>query len=625
MLRGSPWFAVLLAAAGCTNKLGVEVELRAPVAPDPFAGVETVRMRALVLGEVVTLGEDRWDQGPIELPAIVDPEVERFVVEGLASDGRVLSSGASAPLDLLNAPPDDRLAISFTRIGALSLLSTTVSARNGGRAVELSDRRVLFAGGTDDSGAPIELTELADRQTISSGPLSGGRTGAYAVEVLPNGRVVIAGGGDPRIASLDPDANSSRFSTAQPLPRTHAAIAAVSNTLLIVAGGDEGEGVSDELLRYNADALEPSTPGRLFDARAESTAVVVSGDRVLMLGGRSGRGDDSAKRDAPVFDPSRGGAALRAIDLGRPLIAPIARVTAAGSAIVAGGRDQNGAPQSVISAVVVQSERAQAFGDTSTVAVLPSPVDRGSLLDLDDGTLLFLPLEGEERMQHIALLPGSVAAVAPLEGVPGPWIGGRISDGTILLRSAAGRLAIFNSGPSAVLGAFDPGLPIIPLRPRAWARISGGVEGVLLPGLPSGIAFAPAELAVLGNTELADFELSFTLELDPLSQASIAFGLRAGAFDHLSMLGNLALVGRAQPVGIAASLACASSETPPLAGTGTHRLRVARKNGQVRADLDGDGADDLFCSTPDAASGRVALGVITGRARFTDLKVRSSF
>ncbi len=613
-------------ATACTNKLALEIELVAPVRPDPFTDVATVRMRALVLGEVTVLGEDRWDQGPIELPLIVDPEVERFVVEGLSRDGRVLSSGASLPLDLFSEPPDGRVQILFTRIGELSSLSESTGARFGARAVELDDQ-VLIAGGTDENGRPIETTELLSATGVRAGPLlSGGRTGELAALVLPDGRVAIAGGdgGDRRLAVLDPSTGSTRFSEREIGElRRGAAYAAVSDSLLIVAGGEGVGQSSNVLLRFNPKTLEPSTPGTLVDGRADSTAVVVSAGRVLMLGGTSSAAAASAKRDALVFDPARGAAALRSIDLGGSWIAPIARVTAAGSAILAGGRDRDGAPLSRLNAVFAQPDRAQAFGDTSTVAALLAPVGEGELLDLEDGSLLLLPRNQADSIQYIELAPPSVRFVPALAEIAGPYLGGRTGDGTVRLRSPAGELLVFNPGVASVLGVFDPDLSIIPLRPAAWTYEGGAIEGRLLPGLPQG-GLLPAELAVLGSTELLDFELTFSIQLSPLSQAAIAFSLSSGDYDHVSFLGNIALAGRFQR-DTQVSLSCASAETPPLSDGRPHQIRIARRKTELRVEVDGDDFDDLVCQTPAPRAGRIALGVIAGTAKYTDLKIRTVF
>lgn len=616
----------MIFASACTNELALEVELLAPVRPDPFVEVSTVRFSALVLGEVVVLGEARWDQGPIELPTLAAPEAERFFVEGLSRDGAVVSSGASLPLDLLSSPPEGRLPIVFTRIGELSLLAGQGEARIGARAVELPGGRVLIAGGTNAGGAELESTELLDTAGSSPGPkFPGGRRGDFAALPLADGRVAVAGGeGDRRLAVLDPAAPEAIFSTAEIGElRPNAAYAVVSESLLIVAGGEDGAAASDALLRFNPKTLEPSTPGNLVDVRADSSAVLVSAGRVLMLGGRAGSGDDSAKRDALIFDPTRGAASLRSVDLGGGWVAPVARVTAAGSAIVTGGRNSLGNPTTRVSAVVAQPDRAQAFGDTSTVTALAAATEAGQLLDLDDGSLLFLPEDRADSIQYIGLSPSSAEIVDVLEDISGPFIGGRVADGTVRLRSEEGNYLLYNPGLAGVLGAFSPDLPIIPLRPAAWSVEGGPVRGRLLPGLPQG-GLLPAELAVLGSTELLDFELSFLLELAPLSQAAIAFSFSTGDYDHVSFLGNIAVAGRIER-DTQLSLGCASAETPSLADGVAHRITIARRKSELRVEVDGDGVDNLVCQTPDPRLGRIALGVITGSATFSEIKLRRVF
>jgi hypothetical protein len=325
----------------------------------------------------------------------------------------------------------------------------------------------------------------------------------------------------------------------------------------------------------------------------------------LLAGGRD---EDGIKRDAPVFDPIRGGSSLRSIDLGGPMLAPASVVLASGNAILISG--------SRVASVVAQPERAQAFGDTSTVTAVIEGVDP-QLIDLDDGSVLV----AGETIQWIDLFSGNRMIAAPA----GPWRGGRIEDGTVRLRSDGGLWASFNPGTHGVLGAFDPDLSIIPLRPQAWTKLAANsFEGRLLPGLPTG-AVITMELAVLGSSDLDDFELAFTLELAALSQAAIAFSHDRGAFDHISFLGNIAAVGRVIAGGAPEALGCPSAETPALSDGEPHRIRIARRRGELRMDIGDDGSEELRCQTSGALPGRLALGVINGRAKFTDLKITLPF
>ncbi|MCK6552616.1 hypothetical protein L6R52_42725, partial [Myxococcota bacterium] len=336
--------ALAITVAACTRHLDVDVELAVPLAPDPFERVRTIRLLALEGGRIVVAGEGRWDQGPLALPTLVSPDVERFVVVGLDADGDIVSSGASAPLDLLHTPPAGPITVPFTRVGALSIVARGAPARWGGRALVLEGPRVLLLGGTTADGCAVEGTELFESATLSSRtgpPLPGGRSGALAALDLGDGRALVAGGLEhlscgtavpsDRIAVLDLEGGTSVVEASSfPASKRGAAVLAVSEGLVIAVGGDDATTVSADLLRLDPDTFELSAPGKLDLPRSESGAAIVAGARVLLAGGRSRLEDASALDDAVVFDPARGtGGALR-IRLGAPVIAPAVMRTLAG-------------------------------------------------------------------------------------------------------------------------------------------------------------------------------------------------------------------------------------------------------------------------------------------------------
>jgi hypothetical protein len=647
--------AISASLAACTRRLDVDVELAVALSPDPFEGVRTVRLLALEGGRIVVAGEGRWDQGPLALPTLVSPDVERFVVVGLDASGRVVSSGASAPLDLLHTPPSGPIRVPFTRVGVLSIVERGAAVRRGGSALSLHGDRVLFLGGVDAEGCAVESTELYAHATSPplEGPrLTGGRSDALSFD-LGDGGVFVAGGvehlscgpGVPsdRIAILDlEDGTSDVAASVFPASRRGAAVLAVSEGLVIAAGGDDETTVSADLFRFDPRTRELSAPGKLDLPRAQSAATLVAGGRVLLAGGRSRLEDASALDDAVVFDPARGaGEALR-IRLGAPVIAPAALRTIAGSVILAGGRDRDGAPVSRVSAVVAQPERAVALGDTSTITALPSPSSGGALVDLLDGSVLHVPRAAGAPLARIGAFPRAATSIDVPSGVEGRLFGGRVAEGVVLLAAEDGTRLLYNPGPRAVLGVLGVELwlaraastdlaeldaelgtslgaeGIVPLRPVAWSRDGRRLEGRLLPELPPG-GLLPGELAVLGASKVGDFDARFELDLAPLSQAAFVFGLDDGELDVVTFLGGLTLVGRSRLRAEASPLDCASAETPALAEPGVHALRVQRRGAEVRVDVGDDGTDELVCHTPDPVVGHLAFGVVTGEAGFQAL------
>lgn len=636
----------LAALTSCTPSLAITVELAVPAWPDPFDGVATVELLAITPGRVVVAGGGRWDQGPLDLPALLDPELERLVVVGLDPAGRILSSGASAPLDLLGAPPEGALQIFFSRAGELSETGARGLPRAGGSAVSLSSGRVLFLGGEDEVGCPQEPTELGTgaAEPLLRGPvLPGGHAGALHALDLGADRVLVLGGasdercgvpaGGARPVLLDAFAGTSRAGPVAFEVPEGAAVVSVSDSLVIVAGGERRGELLDSVARLDPRSLEPAAPSRLGAPLADGSAVLVSESRVLFAGGRTGPLDASAVAEARVYDPLRGAITSEAIPLGAPKLQAALRVTGAGGVVLAGGRGSDGGPRAEVLAISVQPERSLVPGDTSTITSLPEPSSAGDLLDLDDGTMLYLPMEPGVPPAIVELLPASSRALARPPGVEGRLRGGLAEDGVVLLSDDRGALYSYNPGPARALGIFaasasfpgsaDRGLgraPLIPLRPGSWTLGQTELLGRLPPELASG-GVIPGELVVLGATSVGDFDASFTLALEPLSQAAFVFGLAEGELDLVVFLGGLTLVARSRGRQAASPISCNALQTPGLAEPGPHELTIRRRGAEVRVDVDRDGRDDLVCATPGAPAGRLALGLITGEARFGRLDV----
>lgn len=621
---------LMLLSAACSSKLAVDVELVTPPSPDPFEGVQTVRMSAVVQGRLVTVGEGRWDQGPLDLPTLVSVEAERFVVEGLSADGRVVSSGATRPLDLLSAPPDGALEVFFTRVGVLSLLEERSDVRRGGRAAALANGTVLFAGGVDAAGCPRDDTELfgLERPTLSPGPpLIDGRGEDFVLLPLADGRAVVAGGvrgaGCGAWQSTDRvvvfDGRSARPVDVAGVNIPGASYAALSDSEIIVSGG-EGELVArTDVSRLEIDAGTLRSIGTLDGPRARAASVAISGGRVALLGGRGQRSAASALSTTSVFVPSRGAALDERIPLGLELIAPIVHRTIAGGVIYAGGRDAAGNGHAAVRALVVKTERDFPLGDTTAVTSMSSTVASGAFVDAGDGSLLFV--SSERRVAHwIPLLPRRARALdtagAALVG------GGRIADGRVVLRAEDGRFFSFNPGIAGVLrvGRLSVtegdelegrSVGVVPLRPDAWRLTTEG----LLVSRPASLEgdVEPKERGVFVDAPTTDFDVGFDLRLVDGGRAALLFGLLDARFDHV-VLGTTVSLHRGD-----SSVACDAVATPALADGAFHRVRVVREAEAVTVEVDGAGV--LACALPSPQLGRLGFGLVGGTATFDRLEI----
>ncbi len=633
-----------LFSLSCTRTLAVDVELVYAESPDPFTGVATVRMRGLVQGQVVLVGEDRWDQGPIRLPNLIDPGVSRLVIEGLSEDGEIVSSGASGPLDLLREPPEAPLQIFFSRVGELSVMPERAPARSGGRAIALSDGDLLFLGGVDAQGCPIMSTE---RYRLGLPAIEGprlpegrhlGTEPPLSVLTLPSGAIlVIADRSEarcgheaqpPQIALWEPP--SDRFSVlsvsdSAPFGAGVQAVA-VTDSLVLVSGG------ASPVPQAAVYRVEPRSAlvqpiGSLESPRSDAGAARISNKRVAFVGGQSTPSSQSALSSVTIFEPDRGSTLSERVALGSAVVRPAVIKSRAGAVIVAGGRGPNQAGQLDVQSVVVRTEQVIPLGDTSTVTTLTASVAEGALIELRDSSLVFLP-EGDDPLHWIQLLPDRSDPLALPEGVQGPLIGGPLPDGSALLRAGDGRTLLFNPGLGAALGlAMTQGslqapqaLGLAPLRPRAWRFREGlGLEGRAPQNL--GGQLVPEELAVLQAEPVFDFELSFTLRFEGLSKAAILFGLNEDEYDYAILHGAAAFARSAAGQRARGPINCAASETRVLAQGGPHRLRVRRTGTRLSIDVGADGTDEVLCEAEQPELGFVALGVVSGVAIFDDVQL----
>jgi hypothetical protein len=161
-------------------------------------------------------------------------------------DGRVLVAGGGPDLHhvLASAEVFDEVTRTFARVGDMT------EVRRKAAAVTLADGRVLVVGGADtrDWNAPSTTAEIYDPARHAFEPTGALHIGRFkltnAVAVLPNGRVMIAGGGQG-VELYNPA--TGRFSmVADRAARYYSTATTLSETSVLVAGGyGYGGGDSD--------------------------------------------------------------------------------------------------------------------------------------------------------------------------------------------------------------------------------------------------------------------------------------------------------------------------------------------------------------------------------------------
>ncbi len=635
--------ATVSTASGCGQRLAFDVVLRTPSDPDPFADVRLLRVSADLDRGVQRLGEVRWDQGPVVLPRISNPAVQRIVVEGLNEQGVVISSGASGPLDLLQSPPDGVLTIDFSRVGAVSLWPEESDPRRGGRAVPLTDGRWIAVGGSGADGCPREDTQIfgPGREEVQVGPfLPGGRAGDFLVLPLGNDELLVTGG----VSFEDCDTERApipyllRPSDGLAFPGAAldwapgAAIAALREDLVLAAGGWR-----EDLARTEVFALDPqvfkAAPssgglaganellGTLSIPRAGGTLVALGPNRALVLGGQTRTSTDSALDDAAVFDATRGTSLDERIGLGEPLVGAPAQRTAAGSVIVLSPDLSASGFRSEVKAVTVKQARSAPLGDVTAVTVVTGTAT-SELMTLGDGSLLKL---GPDGLDWIQLLPRQARPVENPstmdETIEGPFIGGSLNDGRLMLLDPEGRHTTFNPGPAAVLGWRGPagalvlaegepnlGIGLVPLRPARWRLTRDGLEGQ-----QNADDVELGEWAVAIDRTWMDFDLTVDLRAQAGSEAMVLWGAEVDRFTYLA-------VGAAIQIGRFGS-------APPTCdeGIGPARTDFAWAT-EVRVQRAGQRVTvrwpqgQLTC-TFNARSGWLGLGVRRGTVTFRSVRV----
>jgi len=228
--------------------------------------------------------------------------VTRFRADARATalaDGGVLLSGGSTPLAI---PPVDRYDAG-TR--TWRLVGNMLLPRVEHSATLLRDGRVLIAGGVtccNQTGEFFtESAEIYDPATdafVATGSLGAPR-GLHAAALLPDGRVLIAGGfadvaGTPRLSTEIFDPATGRFTPSGDLADARFSFSAVPLTdgrVLVVGGKDPSTGISVSQTQIFDPVANRWNAGPVFpDATFAATFTLLTSGKVLVFGGEGANG-----------------------------------------------------------------------------------------------------------------------------------------------------------------------------------------------------------------------------------------------------------------------------------------------------------------------------------------------
>ncbi len=258
---------------------------------DPHTGVFTPtaeRPTSLSLEAMALLHDGRVlvIRGSADDPAasaatIYDPIADRFEDVGAPiearswqflvtlADGRVLVGGGHASnAAQASAELFDPTTGTFSRAGDM-----TRARGAGAGAVLLPDGRVLVAGGGADVGGSAELFDPTSATFAPTGDMTEARGGFFSSTLLSDGRVLIAGGlvPDPTDPTATPrmtataetyDPSTGRFTAVSSMaaPRAMQAGSILSDgTVLVAAGSHELRNGGEPVATADAEIFDPTT------------------------------------------------------------------------------------------------------------------------------------------------------------------------------------------------------------------------------------------------------------------------------------------------------------------------------------------------------------------------------
>jgi uncharacterized protein (TIGR03437 family) len=254
----------------------------------------------------------------------------------LLNDGRVLVTGGSNENGVLNsAEVYDPVADTWKPAGTMAM------ARSGHTATRMPWGAVLVVGGEDTGTAEAYLT---NGTFLTLGKLSTPRTD-YAVAVLPDNRILIAGGATastalPAIDIFDARDNSiqagGNMLTAR---RNFAAATLYDGTVIFIGGYDEnGKTLATTEIFDPVKAVSVAGP-ELAQARAGHQALTLPNNgKVLIVGGSNGY---SPLATAEIYSPATG-KLEPAASMHSARTSMAAAVSSLGSVFIAGGKGENG-------------------------------------------------------------------------------------------------------------------------------------------------------------------------------------------------------------------------------------------------------------------------------------------
>jgi len=270
-------------------------------------------------------------------------------VRGLDSSGDVVAHGRSAPFRLEAEEPRS-VELFFARVNRFSVISAALGqARYGHTATLLDDGRVVIAGGQDEQGmlSSVEIYDPATNTFSEAEPLRKPRAFHRVVRVGQS-LVFVGGLGPQPLASVEvyelPSGTVRELQLSNER-EGHTASLLPNGKVLVFGGRDgRGKGVEDTEI-VDPKAGQVTTVARTDFKSADHVAIVLGDGRVVLAGGVKtppGQAEDrSVIFDASAALPWSAGPDLPTA-LRRATVSPLGggRFLVAGGAVGASASDQ---------------------------------------------------------------------------------------------------------------------------------------------------------------------------------------------------------------------------------------------------------------------------------------------
>ncbi len=345
-MRRARVFALGLAISfgGCAPAAPtVNLALRVPAGDAPLAGADGVLLSVRdAQGNVLAVRRASVDAAALSVDSI--PTGSGYVAELDATLGPdVVARGRSCSFSVISGMPAPTVPIYFSRVAEFAATANPLVPRLGA-AVFSTDGGAIVAGGAGPDGSVLATSERYDPATgrFSPGPpLVAARAGAESA-ALPDGKVLVLGGADPRSPGVELFGSEKFTAGAAAIPPElvdEASLPLAGGAVLVAGGRTAAVSVSGAALLLVGDGALADDAGTLIHARRRHTLTLAGGGEAFAVGGVDGAGPVA---DLELFDPAVSGFELAGAQLLTPRSDHTTTLLTDGRLLIAGGLDQSG-------------------------------------------------------------------------------------------------------------------------------------------------------------------------------------------------------------------------------------------------------------------------------------------